>query len=120
MISLSQTQIEVLKQITDSGNYWEGYTYLISILQPESGAEDYLYWLGKAAEINSNSADSTANTFIREVTRAGIIYDVTSPNEINIQQNSQFIGDTAIGEIIETGFLTNIAYMIGVDVQKEV
>ncbi|ANL44570.1 hypothetical protein AMC87_PD00127 (plasmid) [Rhizobium phaseoli] len=77
MITLSETQLAVLNAITYEGgpHYWEGYNYLLSIIESDSAYDDFEYWLGKAAEINANSFSSEANAFIRGVTRAGLLYD---------------------------------------------
>ncbi|UIJ81773.1 calcium-binding protein [Rhizobium leguminosarum] len=116
MTALSQIQIDTLNAITDggTGHYWEGYTYLISILESDPASSDLLYWLTKATEINSNSYDSEANAFIRGVTRNGFLFSGAS--SFDIQGNSNIIGAAVIGGILSAGETPTVQSLIEFDV----
>jgi hypothetical protein len=74
MTTLSQTQLATLNAITNNNtaNFWEGYTYVKSIVSNSGGASDLLFWLDQAAQINADQYESQGNFFIRDVTRAGL------------------------------------------------
>ncbi|NTI64168.1 hypothetical protein G6L85_21875 [Agrobacterium rhizogenes] len=120
MASLSETQINTLSVITSNGgaNYWAGYTYILSIVEQQPDTADLQYWLGKAIEINSDSYDSEANTFIRAATRAGLIFD--GRTSFDLQENSDKIGRSVISDILQSGTIPPVTALLGVDVNAAI
>lgn len=122
MTTFTQAQIDVLKQITSSGseNFWQGYTYLQSILSEDTGNADFLYWLSKAIEINSNLFESEANTYIRAVTRNGLMFAGEAADPEKIQQNSDIIGAQVINDILTNGAVPDVQAIIRNDVRAAI
>ncbi len=122
MTTFSQAQIDVLEQITlgATANFWEGYTYLRSILDQDSDSADFLYWLSKAIEINSNLYESEANTYIRAVTRNGLLFSGQSADPAKIQHNSDLIGMQVISDILTNKVVPDLQQIIVNDVQAAI
>lgn len=118
MSTLSAVQLATLSAITNNAtqNFWQGYTYLISILESDPDSAPFVYWLEKAAEINVDWFESEANAFIRGVTRAGFLFDGMQESDFDIQHNSEIIGAAAIGDILLNGVLPTVESLIRFDV----
>ncbi len=122
MTVLTQVQVATLNAITDNGqnNFWEGYTYIYSILDGDPENQDFLYWLEKAIEINSDYFESEANTYIRAVTRNGLMFSGRDASAEIIQRNSDIIGGKVIGDILTSGTTPNVEDLIKFDVSTAI
>jgi hypothetical protein len=76
-ITLDDNQLKELTRIraASTTNYADCYRYIYSVIKDTKVSDDTKYWFSKASEINSNDPNSSANTFIRSVTRNGLLLD---------------------------------------------
>jgi len=120
MSALTPSQIEILRSITSNNtdNYWIGYQYVRSIVEDHGEYSDFVFWLGKASQINSNDIDSTANTFIRAVTRYGLIFD--GYTSFDLQHNSNLIGNAVIGDLLRGGEIPPLSDIVEQDVSQAI
>jgi len=119
MITLTEAQNSVLRAITNDGeaNYWQGYRYILSLLDDgDPNNQGAYFWLDKASEINANANDSEGNIYIRAVTRAGFEFDGTNSSEDRIQANSDAIGRAVILEdVLNKGEFPSVESIIARD-----
>ncbi|WP_341531790.1 hypothetical protein WKK05_37935 (plasmid) [Nostoc sp. UHCC 0302] len=118
-ISLADTQIAELKQITNNltTNFPEGYRYIYKIIKDNSNVSDKTqYWFSKAPEINSNDPNSSGNIYIRSVTANGLIYDGKSPE--NIQAISDSIARAVLSDIVAQSGIPEFGLMLSRDIEN--
>ena len=120
MSALTPSQIEILRSITSNNtdNYWIGYQYVRSIVEDNGEYSDFEFWLGKGGQINSNDIDSTANTFIRAVTRYGLIFDGNTG--FDLQHNSNLIGNAVIRDLLRGGEIPPLSDIVEQDVSQAI
>jgi Ca2+-binding RTX toxin-like protein len=118
--TLTQEQKNILSAITSNAttDYWVGYTFLSAAFGGDASVSPQLYWLSKATQINANDSQSSANAFIRAVTRYG--YEFSDVGGYNIQLNSDLIGSKVIRDIIDSGQLPNMGALIDNDVKTAI
>lgn len=116
-MQLNDDQRNRLSEITNgaTANFAAGYRYISSIISSHPNAGMFVqqnYWLSKAIEINSNDQNSKANTFIREVTRAGLLWDGKPADPNTVQNTSDLIARKVIRDTIVLGRLASIDTII--------
>ncbi len=96
---LTLQQRETIRNLTNinTQDWWKAYSYTYSIIKDDlTISKDIRVWFQKASEINANDPYSAANSFIRNVTAAGLTFDGNPADPQLVQTISNNIGESVV------------------------
>lgn len=115
-LKLAPEHIAHIKELTNGGNkdYYKAYKYISGIIHDKQQVDDNTkVWFERAAEINRNDPESSANVFIRSVSNHGLAWD---GRKVDMQDVSDKIGNKVIGDIIKNGNIPPLNEMVSKDI----
>lgn len=118
---LTLQQRQTINNLTadNTKDWWKAYSYTYSIIKDDPTiSKDIRVWFQKASEINSNDPYSAANSFIRNVTVAGLIFDGNPADPQLVQTISNNIGKQVVEALIEGDAITSIDFMLQQEISR--